>query len=59
MSHIASPCVNICTLDAAGDICLGCGRNRQEIGGWMMMSDNERADIMQRIAREKAEACAQ
>ncbi len=33
-----SPCKQICKLDSS-DVCLGCGRTRAEIGGWMSMSD--------------------
>lgn len=30
----ASPCVNICELDAATGWCLGCGRTIGEIANW-------------------------
>jgi predicted Fe-S protein YdhL (DUF1289 family) len=56
MTAIASPCVNICQLDAKGETCLGCGRTRAEIGAWMSMSADERAAIMARLAKSKAEA---
>jgi predicted Fe-S protein YdhL (DUF1289 family) len=48
--------VNICQLDARGETCLGCGRTRAEIGAWMLMSAEERAAIMARLAKEKAAA---
>ena len=54
MNKIASPCVNVCALDAAGETCTGCGRTRDEIGRWIFMSDEERAAVMDRLAREKA-----
>jgi predicted Fe-S protein YdhL (DUF1289 family) len=50
MTGIVSPCVNICQLDAKGEACVGCGRTRAEIGGWMRMSAEERAAIMARLA---------
>jgi predicted Fe-S protein YdhL (DUF1289 family) len=50
MTGIASPCVHICQLDATGATCIGCGRTRAEIGGWMYMSPEERAAIMARLA---------
>ncbi len=37
-----SPCKHICQLDRK-DICVGCGRTRAEIGGWMAMNDAEKA----------------
>jgi predicted Fe-S protein YdhL (DUF1289 family) len=53
MSNIASPCVNICQLDARGETCLGCGRTRAEIGGWLAMSAQQRAAVMARLAGAK------
>lgn len=31
---VPSPCVQVCTLDPAGTLCLGCGRTLGEIGEW-------------------------
>jgi predicted Fe-S protein YdhL (DUF1289 family) len=45
MPSIESPCVNMCALDPASDICLGCGRNLAEITRWARYSDHERAAI--------------
>lgn len=36
-----SPCVKICQIDDQG-LCRGCFRSLEEIGRWMMMSDEER-----------------
>jgi predicted Fe-S protein YdhL (DUF1289 family) len=46
MPPIESPCVNICALEPASDICLGCGRSLAEIARWSRYSDAERAEIM-------------
>jgi predicted Fe-S protein YdhL (DUF1289 family) len=43
---VATPCVKVCTLDAAAGICLGCGRTLGEIERWLRMGDDERARIM-------------
>jgi predicted Fe-S protein YdhL (DUF1289 family) len=43
---IETPCVKICTLDAAQGLCLGCGRTVAEIAGWAAMSPAERRRIM-------------
>jgi hypothetical protein len=56
-SITASPCTGICRL-AGDDICLGCFRTRDEITGWMAMSDAEKAAVNlaateRRIGREK------
>jgi uncharacterized protein len=46
MSTISSPCMGLCTLDPAAQICLGCGRNLQEIAGWSGMTETDRRRIM-------------
>jgi predicted Fe-S protein YdhL (DUF1289 family) len=43
---ILSPCVRFCTLDPAGEICVGCGRTLDEIGRWLTYTDAERRAIM-------------
>jgi predicted Fe-S protein YdhL (DUF1289 family) len=43
---IESPCVRICSLDPASDVCVGCGRTIDEITRWYGMSGDERRRIM-------------
>jgi uncharacterized protein len=42
---ILSPCIGICTLDAAA-VCTGCHRSSDQIANWSGYSDAERARIM-------------
>jgi predicted Fe-S protein YdhL (DUF1289 family) len=60
---IATPCIDVCTLDAATQTCLGCGRTVAEIQQWIGYSDAERGAIMealpQRRARFESERVAQ
>lgn len=50
-----SPCVNICTLDATGEICTGCWRTLDEIVAWSRLPLAERARIMAQLpARQTA-----
>jgi len=35
-----SPCIKVCEFEK--DICLGCGRSRQEIKGWKRLGKSER-----------------
>jgi hypothetical protein len=42
---IASPCVNICHMDAATGWCEGCGRTIDEIAGWGGADDAGRAAV--------------
>jgi len=43
---IESPCVKVCTMDAASGLCMGCGRTLDEIARWSSLDDAERRKIM-------------
>jgi uncharacterized protein len=43
---IASPCIRVCTMDPATDLCVGCGRTLAEIARWGTMSETERDAVM-------------
>jgi predicted Fe-S protein YdhL (DUF1289 family) len=45
-SAIETPCVKICVVDPESGCCIGCGRSRSEIGGWLGYSAEERRAIM-------------
>ena len=42
---VASPCVDICRLDAQG-LCIGCRRTLGEIAEWSQASDARRLEIL-------------
>ena len=44
---IKSPCVKICNLE--NGICTGCGRTQDEIREWVIMTDIQREEIMERL----------
>jgi predicted Fe-S protein YdhL (DUF1289 family) len=44
-STVTSPCVRDCCLDEA-EVCMGCGRQLQEILRWHAASDEEREAIL-------------
>ena len=44
---IRSPCVKICSLEDG--VCIGCGRTQDEIREWVIMTDNQREEIMERL----------
>jgi hypothetical protein len=48
---VESPCNNICTVDPASALCVGCGRSLAEIAGWLGLSDAERTRIMAELPR--------
>ncbi len=37
-SVIETPCVKICVVDPETGFCIGCGRTRGEIAGWIGMT---------------------
>jgi predicted Fe-S protein YdhL (DUF1289 family) len=51
---LPSPCVGICRLDEATGWCLGCARNRSEIGRWRDLSPAEQVRIWADLPRRKA-----
>ena len=53
---VASPCRNICTLERDRRLCLGCGRTLDEIGRWSRMSEAEKQAVLDRLARQVADA---
>ena len=46
---LASPCVNICTMDEASGWCRGCGRTVAEVAHWVSMSAEAKEQVWQRI----------
>ena len=46
MSEMLSPCVDICSVDATGEYCTGCGRSLDEIAGWSQASEAERLAVV-------------
>lgn len=42
-----SPCVKICTYNAALKLCEGCGRTGAEIAEWLKITDEQRRIIIQ------------
>ncbi len=49
MTPIASPCINICTLDQRSGLCMGCKRTVEEITRWTSYSDEQRTEIMRSL----------
>lgn len=55
MNAMRSPCIKVCMMDPANDVCLGCWRTLDEIARWSTMSDAERARTMASLpARREA-----
>ena len=46
---IKSPCKNLCIL--SDSICLGCGRNIEDIKNWKNYTDEEREFVIQYLSK--------
>lgn len=47
---IASPCVKICQMDPAQELCIGCHRTLDEIARWPAMTEIERRSVLEQAA---------
>ncbi len=47
---IVSPCIAVCSLDATGQVCLGCHRTIDEITAWSTLTPAERRAVLQAVA---------
>ena len=52
---VPSPCINICTLDAASGLCLGCARTLQEIRDCCNLDDSGKRAVWARIAERRSQ----
>ena len=43
---IESPCILVCSIDQRTGFCFGCGRTRDEIASWIVLSAAERRAVM-------------
>lgn len=48
---IPSPCNKICTLNEK-NVCVGCGRTRNEIASWTQLSEGEKKRVVS-LAKER------
>ncbi|HEY1639031.1 MAG TPA: DUF1289 domain-containing protein, partial [Rhizomicrobium sp.] len=46
---IESPCIKVCSMDAASGLCIGCGRTLDEIARWGSISEAERRAIIREL----------
>lgn len=50
---IESPCINICRIEKASGLCIGCWRSIREITQWGRMAPEQRQDIMADLPKRK------
>ena len=51
---VASPCINVCRMDAASGLCEGCLRTLDEIAAWGTMDDGDKRVVWQRLELRRA-----
>ncbi|WP_083329183.1 DUF1289 domain-containing protein [Marinobacter salinus] len=49
LDKVRSPCVQVCALDE-NDTCIGCQRTGGEILRWTQMTNDERRDVLRKVA---------
>lgn len=53
-NEVESPCIKQCAIHPTAGICTGCLRSLEEIGGWSMMTPENRREIMQALPERAA-----
>ena len=48
---VPSPCISVCRMDSAGELCLGCLRTLDEVAAWGRMGDADKRGVWALIAR--------
>lgn len=43
--NVPSPCISVCTMNAAGGWCNGCLRTLDEIAAWSVMTDQDKRQV--------------
>ncbi|WP_188704258.1 DUF1289 domain-containing protein [Silvimonas iriomotensis] len=52
----ATPCIAVCSTGMGDDVCRGCGRTFVEVSQWVMMTDEERGAVFDRLEAHWAKA---
>lgn len=47
-----SPCIGYCSTTLGDPVCRGCGRTSTEVDQWILLSENQKQAIRERIALE-------
>lgn len=51
--YSSSPCVGICTT-LFDEVCKGCGRTATEVSHWVLMTNEEKEIVWQRLEKNKS-----
>ena len=56
--EVASPCINVCVMDAASGFCIGCWRTLDEIAAWSGLDAAAKRAVLAAIRKRRARAAA-
>ncbi|MFM9913332.1 MAG: DUF1289 domain-containing protein [Methylophilaceae bacterium] len=56
MASVASPCINVCQMNEATQLCLGCHRTVEEITRWWEMDAKEQRALLAVLEQREIEA---
>ncbi len=55
LAPVASPCINVCQMDAATGWCAGCLRNLDEIAAWSRLNEAAKQAVSDSLPLRRAE----
>ena len=50
---VRSPCVKVCQMDPATQLCLGCSRTQEERDWWVAYTDDQQRDVLARCEQRR------
>jgi len=50
---VKSPCIGKCTYDITIQQCNDCGRTKEEISTWYVLTDDEKLTVLERLLNER------
>lgn len=50
---VKSPCIGKCTYDITIMECNDCGRTKDEISRWYVMTDDEKLEVLERLMKDE------
>jgi uncharacterized protein len=53
---VPSPCISVCTMDAAGVLCVGCFRTLDEIALWSVLDAQTKRAVLAALPARRAGA---
>lgn len=53
---VASPCIDICRMDAESGLCEGCARTLDEIALWSQLDDADKRAVLAQLPARRAAA---